>query len=783
MQNKMGGSGSQAIHIGMKVGYGNGISRLWPLHSCLHEDGVPLSGYLLCCDIRRTQKTLCRSSDMRIVRLLAAIITFLIAAGPNTASSQSSRRPFTVADDIGLALFHEDDRPVRFSPDGKYVAVYYERGRLDLNRPEDSLRFYRTQDIEALLRFPGQRHPRVPVWIVTRATAKVGPIISDWRWLSDSSGVAFLELTDRGNQRLQLADLGSRTVVPLTPKLETVKTFDIRDRSHYVYVIADLSDLRNRRAEREAERQGAAILLTGRDLDELLQPDNDNLLRAKLQPRSRLWAVDGGKPFEILHDGTQFADAGSGDAMLALSPDGKQIVTALRVPRVPQTWTTLYWPSSKAAQSWIRAGGSVNQYVLINLSSGSLEPLTDAPTGSWWWQEESPRWSPDGRRILLPNTFLQSKNGVPTRACGAVVNLSTKNTICITPPNQNIGSFSDGAVRNSLEVTVRQGLNDRPLLVAADKQESLVIWDPNPQLGNLELGQANPYMWKDEEGREWKGGLYKPADYTAGRRYPLVVQTHGFVESEFIPSGHRADTGYAARELAAAGIIVLQVSEEPGHCSVGWVNPTADSCAVSGYESAVSRLVSDGLVDPSKVGIMGFSATCSSVMELLTIGTLHVKAAVLNDGSTHGYLHYLTGGAEEAGELEIMMGARPFGAGLQQWLKRSPDFNLDKVDLPIFLVSGGPTRLLQWLWEPYEELRYLHKPVDFIMLNTDEHVLTNPQARMVSQGGSVDWFRFWLQDYEDPAPAKSDQYERWQKLRRLQEENQRRAIGLPERPQ
>ena len=78
------------------------------------------------------------------------------------------------------------------------------------------------------------------------------------------------------------------------------------------------------------------------------------------------------------------------------------------------------------------------------------------------------------------------------------------------------------------------------------------------------------------------------------------------------------------------------------------------------------------------------------------------------------------------------------------------------------------------MWEPYAGLHYLHKPADLIMLNTDEHVLTNPAVRMASQGGSVDWFRFWLQDYEDPDPAKAEQYVRWRELRKLQEENRQK---------
>jgi hypothetical protein len=55
------------------------------------------------------------------------------------------------------------------------------------------------------------------------------------------------------------------------------------------------------------------------------------------------------------------------------------------------------------------------------------------------------------------------------------------------------------------------------------------------------------------------------------------------------------------------------------------------------------------------------------------------------------------------------------------------------------------------------------------VINTNEHVLSNPAARAISQGGTVDWFRFWLQGYEDPNPAKAAQYEHWEALRLKQQ--------------
>jgi hypothetical protein len=121
-----------------------------------------------------------------------------------------------------------------------------------------------------------------------------------------------------------------------------------------------------------------------------------------------------------------------------------------------------------------------------------------------------------------------------------------------------------------------------------------------------------------------------------------------------------------------------------------------------------------------------------------------------------------------------MIGAPPFGDGLQQWLKKSPSFNLDKINTPLMITGGGATGLLT-MWGPYAGLHYLNRPVELVMLNTDEHVLTNPGVRIASQGGSVDWFRFWLQDYEDPDPAKAEQYKRWRELRKMQEENDKKA--------
>jgi dipeptidyl aminopeptidase/acylaminoacyl peptidase len=320
-----------------------------------------------------------------------------------------------------------------------------------------------------------------------------------------------------------------------------------------------------------------------------------------------------------------------------------------------------------------------------------------------------------------------------------------------------------------IDANVKQSFKDPPVLVATDRisNTSRIILDPNPQLKDVDLGDVSVFQWKDKNGRDWIGGLYKPSAYIRGQSYPLVIQTHGFSRTEFRPGGPYA-TAFAAQELAASGILVLQVEDCPYSQS-----PDEGPCNVAGYEAAVEQLASKGIVDPNRVGIVGFSRTCYYVMEALTTSTLHFKAASITDGVTQSYLQYITDidtGGGAAPDMNAVIGARPFGAGLQLWFKRSPEFNMDKVTTPLQVVTSGRPYLV-FMWEAYASLRLLNKPVDLILLAEDTHVLTNPAVRMASQGGTVDWFLFWLKGEENPDPAKAEQYKRWRGLRELQQQD------------
>src|SRR5437899_1271393 len=236
------------------------------------------------------RETMVPGKLLYLLRVIALLCVALSLLSPRV-EAQQTKRPFTVPAEIELTLLGTLDGgtpEVHFSPDGNYCAVWSERGQLDLNRVEDSLRFYGRKDVEAFLKHPETSQPVTPVWIVNRSD-KEGSVINDWRWLPDSSGVAFVEGGgDYGNKRLILADLRKKVVEPLTPTTEVVQTFDVRAREHYVYTAFNGAE----RETPQPKTQPTTTIGTGHSLPELLFPDEYRGWRA---PPSHLWAVTGGK--------------------------------------------------------------------------------------------------------------------------------------------------------------------------------------------------------------------------------------------------------------------------------------------------------------------------------------------------------------------------------------------------------------------------------------------------------------------------------------------------------
>jgi hypothetical protein len=463
------------------------------------------------------------------------------------------------------------------------------------------------------------------------------------------------------------------------------------------------------------------------------------------------------------------------------------------------------------------------EYALTDLETGRTTALVNAPNA---WSLGHPDvnsavWAVDGKRVLVTNTFVPEET-MPdrNRPCSvASVDLPSLEMRCMffrekdaPEETQTVKSARFGKDDNEVKVSmstlyseahsvrvfrlengrwerdiantlgvqdrpsssahsgsettklfIKQTLNDPPTLWASDPEEgkSRLLWNPNPQLANLLFGQASIYRWKDNAGREWTGGLVKPVGYEPGKRYPLVLQMYQFHEDRFLTDGTEP-SAFAARELASAGFVVLQIRKRPS-----LISEEDPQIHLEAYRSAIDSLSNAGLIDRSKVGVVGFSWTCWYAVNAIVKAPKLFAAATVADGLDNSYMQYVLFAPDETiirEQMDRIRGGSPFGADQQRWFAEAPGFHLDQVETPVRIEVINPMSVLQE-WELYSSLRMQHKPVDLIYFPEGVHIHQRPQERLESQQGNVDWMRFWLKGYVDPDPSKHAQYERWEKMR------------------
>ncbi len=752
----------------------------------------------------------------------AAILSLAL----NCASAEATaKRPFTVEDDIKLAQFGVFDnlqaRDITWSPDGSLVVVHVERGSLITNKPEDEIRVY---DRARLRQFVNSIGPRgadlAPMWSLKRSTYKSGAIISRMQWCKNSKCLAFLVKSGTGANQLYFSNFVGRPI-RLSGEDQDILSFDVADRYHYVFSVrSPKRDLFLR------ESDAVFTVGTGHSLPDLLtaprEKPNSNL-------EGILWAARGGLPKPVIDRVSKkpLVLFREGETLLAISPDGSHVATSFPVSYIPAAWERRFRPPLPGSPIRIKAGAQdlasaegnwvVERAAIVDLAMSTTQYLADAPTGMMaGWQGgfvTRAAWSSDGERVLFPSTFAVTGGGRLLHPCVTLYWVRTHRSECVEITRANmtasgmpeagfyyitnlefdgrdvsiqyldqsevvgykllgVGKQGDWVTlvkaeepsNKMVSLHIVQSLSKPPVLEAETSSgRSRIVWNPNRYLDSVELTPVSVFNWQDASARRWTGGLYQPASFVKGHRYPLVIQTHGFLNNKFLPSGLMT-TAFAARSLAAAGMFVLQVNDS----TVNIMHPDEAVTQAAGYDSAVKALVEAGYVDPRSVGIVGFSRSVWYAMQSVVASNVHYKAASITDGVNVGYWQYLEDldvyGSAAAHEADIINGGAPFGVGLKSWLARSPEFNLIKSNTPLMVVALGQESLLL-MWEPYAIMRYLRKPVDLIVINDSQHQLSNPVSRLVSQGGTVDWFRFWLLNQEDPVPSKRLQYIRWRQLR------------------
>lgn len=724
-----------------------------------------------------------------ITSLLAGTVFFILM--PRSSLAFAPKRPVTVRDAIEMtriagtpyAAVRPSDGFAVPSPDQKHFAIVLSRGNTKANTNEYSLLVFAAADLFARA---------LPQILVVFSSSSNLAGISDLKWSEDSGWIFFLGAQGREPTQLYSINCSSKKLMKLTHHPTALLSYAIAEKSRKIVFAARTPDI-NIISIENVRRQGLAVS------DEHL-PD---LLLGRI-------SHIGSELFETARDGRMerpirtrvSPDGGASD--LYLSPTGRYLVCKTITADVPRVWGQYEEPNiQRIFHLQSRKAARLLHYELIDIRTGISHILLNSPAGGG---SSDVLWSPDSRSLILSGTFLPLDTSDPSEVKSrqstryvVEVNLTDRSFLKITADDltafrwdeqMNVVSFyaarSDGAHKivryrkigkrwQSMaewaiqaevqpEIVADQDMNRWPRLIAKNTStgQSQTILDLNPKFADLAFGRVEEIHWEDGSGNLVTGGLYLPADYCRGKKYPLVIQTHGFNAREFWIDGSHM-TATAAQPLSGREIVVLQINDI---LPESLDTPNEAERAMTVYENAVKYLVAEGIIDPDRVGIVGFSRTCFYVEYSLTHSAQHFAAAILADGFDAGYFQYLVS-ANVPGltdEIDSVIGDSPFGSGLYKWLKQSPGFKLDQVSTPVQLQAIGSASLLgEWQW--FAGLKRLDKPVDLVYLPTGEHVLVRPWDRMVSQQSSVDWFCFWLKGEEDTDSSKAGQYNRWRALR------------------
>jgi len=707
------------------------------------------------------------------------------------AAEPPAARAVSVAD--AIRMVHVDnpnygrgtvgnDDVAAFSPDGKQFVVVTHRGNLEHNAVDYQLLLVQTAQA---LRAP------TPDILVSLASSSTRPAIDSIVWL-DNRSIAFLGENPGESHQLYRIDCTSKRLKRLTESPTNLINFAFSaDTKTFFFTAVKPQD--------NALTTQNFLVVDREDLNTLISGTRPDVVRGLdlfvIKPGSR-------RPLPLKVEGKL-----EGLSVPWPSPDGRYLAiqTIQSRSQIAPDWFDYQTVAQQTILS--RKGlSAVNEYELVDLTSGSTQPLLDAPVGAWY---SNLVWGDDSRSVVISGTNLpldvpeaseravraanlfvaevEIPGGriVPITHQDAIVrhwHSRTNELLLKVTDHRSFSNFEEGPLltfrrasggwqqqdavavpdkgQNTIAIALEEDMNTPPRLWAKDLATGARVFllDPNPQFASLKFGRVEEVKFKRADGHQMKVGIYCPSDFRSGTRYPLVIQTHGWTPDRFVIDGPDPN-GMAAQPLASKGFVIAQMGDE------FFSERDMSKAAMEEFEWAVDYLEKRGLIDSTRVGIVGFSATGPGVGYAIAHSKYHFGAAVLSDTADAGYFTYLSSsnlpGTKEW--YETANGGLPFGAGIAAWLREAPEFSLDGVQTAM-LLQPNSRHTVFGLWEWFVGLRRLGKPVEMVLMPEAGHVVTRPLDRIVSQDGAVDWFDFWLNGHEEGDATKAEQYRRWEQL-------------------
>jgi dipeptidyl aminopeptidase/acylaminoacyl peptidase len=516
-------------------------------------------------------------------------------------------------------------------------------------------------------------------------------------------------------------------------------------------------------------------------------PDSDPILNIKLPDRPRgaewarpatvvdrlSWASDGRGPVPKGHTHLFVIDAtlggtprqitsgkynhGGGQGGYDWASDGKSIyLSGIRKPEA----------------EYLRGDSEI--YV-VDLSSLEIKPLTDrkgpdgnptvSPNGAWiaysgyddkmYTNHVSSLYLMDksggAKRVLAGNLMSSPQNLVwASDNSGVYFNVQEKGSshIYFAPTSGAPRQITNGVhilnglslANNGQAAAIRTSLKEPGALVTfnlKDAAKMTKLVDVNVDvLANLKLGDAEELWFTSKDGWKVQGWLIKPADFEAGKKYPMVLWIHGGPWSMYSVAWN-----WAFQNFAANGYAVLYTNPR-GSTGYGqdFVNGIQYSYPGKDYDdlmAGVDAALAKGFIDERNLFVCGGSG--GGVLTAWIVGHTDRFAAAVSMRPVINWHSFV--GTTDGANWYYQFQKRPWEDPME-FAARSPLNYVGNVKTPTMVMTGEAdlrTPMGQ-SEEYYRALKMLRKETLLVRMPDEFHGWRRPSHQLAQQLYLMAWF-------------------------------------------
>jgi dipeptidyl aminopeptidase/acylaminoacyl peptidase len=273
------------------------------------------------------------------------------------------------------------------------------------------------------------------------------------------------------------------------------------------------------------------------------------------------------------------------------------------------------------------------------------------------------------------------------------------------------------------------------------------------QIADWPVGTAEVVSWKSQDGTEIEGVLHKPKNYDPKKKYPLLVVVHGGPTGIDVPT---PVTGYVYPVLQwlEKGALVLRPNYR-GSAGYGakFRALNVNNLGVGDMwdvMSGVDHLDRLGLIDPAKLGCMGWSQG-GYISAFLTTNTSRFKAISVGAGISNWVTYYANTDIHPFTRQYLQSDPWRNPAIYQ---KTSPMTTIRQATTPTLIQHGELDRRvpLPNAYELYQGLQDLGVPAKLVVYKGFGHGITKPKERLAALWHNWQWFNkyVWGEDVALP---------------------------------